>query len=402
MWPIKFAILGLFSLHIVHSVRRKRIYQKRYPPNYIYILLLLFFIFSLYSFQVYNPYINTNASYGYKLLIVFACICLFAIQLTRFFSVETNQKALYSAMISGGAVITYSNLFLYLIGVNLGRGAGRLGGEGGIGRFSGWLDNPNTLGIILLGTFPIILQSALKRNKWVSYESVLVTSMLLLLFLTGSRSTLLGMAIMAAILLWTHSRKTKNFAILVILLATLLSLFDPGAMNSTSIAKYSPQFSRQGTDVLSGRSFAWEIGLQLIQEKPFFGFGFGTEGLLLERFVPVTAVHQGKYFHNSYISLLISSGLIGGGPMLILLAIAIKKALRVFGRTSKNNDHFTSLMGTLFLGFLVHAFFETWIFSPGSVYCFFFWFTCFWLLSEKKRPAITKIKYRNPFYSWKY
>lgn len=387
MWPIKFTVLGLFALYISYATRKKGRYLGRYTPKYVYFLLLLFGISGLYSLssEVNIRHINFDISYGFMLLGGYLLVAIFSVQLSRFLSAEENQKVLYFSLIHSGAIVTFSNLLLYLLDINLGRGAGVIGGTGGVARFSGWLDNPNTLGVILLGTFPFALQAALIKSKkggWVNYESLLVISMILLLSFTGSRAALLGMAVMGSMICWTHSYKARYFVILFCFFIGMLLLVEP---NLTEQVMQYKQFQRQGDDILSGRMLAWEVALELIQKNPYFGYGMGAESKLMEVFMPITAMHQGKNFHNSYLSLLISSGIIGVIPLLILLVIGLKKSIGIFLRSGKISDHFAFMMSTLFLGFLVHAIFETWLFSPGSVYGFVFWVACFWLLSKQRR-----------------
>jgi O-antigen ligase len=387
MWPIKFGVLGLLFIYIISSTKLK-FYRSRNTPNYIYNLLFIFSVLGLISIATYDGryayLIQHNSGYGYKLLFGFLVVLLIATQLARFLSIPRNQAALYFALTHSAAIVTYSNLILFVLGINLGRGAGTLDGTGGIGRFSGWLDNPNTLGIILIGAFPLVLQAALNRSirkRWISYESLLVVSMVLLLLLTGSRSGLLGMSVMGAIVLWGHSYKARLVSILLIFFGSMLFWFEISDKESIITMQ---QFQRQGPDILSGRTDSWELARRLIKQNPYLGYGMGAENKLVPAIMPMSSVHQGNNVHNSYLSLLISSGYFGSIPLITLLIIGIKQSFLNLSSKTIPRDDFTVLMTALFVGFFAHAIFESWIFSPGSVYGFLFWTACFWLLTKKR------------------
>jgi hypothetical protein len=65
----------------------------------------------------------------------------------------------------------------------------------------------------------------------------------------------------------------------------------------------------------------------------------------------------------------------------------MKNALRILTGEQHRTRIFDLLMSTLFCGLFFHAFFESWIFAPGSVYGVMFWTACFWLLSRRQVPA---------------
>ncbi|XOF32992.1 MAG: O-antigen ligase family protein [Candidatus Electrothrix sp. YB6] len=387
MWPIKFAMLALFVGYVLVELFNRQTTLQRAVPIYpllslaFFSLINLFSLFTLRSSWKYARILGIEPEHGYALLLGFILIYLFAMQLARFLAPVRYQAAFLSAMNSAAALVTFSNLLLYALGINLGRGA-----DAGLAmRFSGWLDNPNTLGVILLGAFPFVLISALRsKGALDSIEWILLFSMLVLTLLTGSRSAALGMSVIAVLFVWHVSGSARSALFFTALTIGILTVLQD---NAGDLLSYFPQFAREGKDILSGRSEAWKLGWKLFTERPFQGYGIGSEQVIIAKLMPPDAVHQGINFHNSYLSLLVMGGLPGAVPFFLLLGAAMKNALRILTGETYKTGIFDLLMSTLFCGLFFHAFFESWIFAPGSVYGVIFWTACFWLLSGRQVPV---------------
>lgn len=365
-----------YILYYSYKYKQNRVIRS---SRKVFFLILVFSLLSVSSLLLQGFYGNPqlpdpNYRYSFAYIVGFMLISYFGLQLSKFLKIRVNRNNFIEALTASAAVVVFSNLLLFFLGINLGRGA--VGG-----RFSGWFDNPNTLGLVLLGVFPFVFIGMIEaQQKKKIYYVVLLCSLVVIALATGSRATAVGILIMTSVLMWGRSDLWKSVAVVLGFLASVLVLL---GHESSVVANFFPQFLRESDDVLSGRSGSWVVGWKFFLDRPLFGYGVGMEEHIIAKFVPEWANHQGKHFHNSYLSLLISNGLIGTLIILYILVGALKKALGTIfssGRVVENTS-INLLMSTLFVGFLFNAYFETWLFSPGSTYGFIFWTSCFWLLS---------------------
>ncbi|MBF0193033.1 MAG: O-antigen ligase family protein [Magnetococcales bacterium] len=385
MWYGKFILLIVVGLSIYLSSKYQQIRFTNLSPSFAPVIIMLYGVVQL--LQIYNSDLTTicfcaiEKNQYYLLLLgslfVFATGWLLAKMLNFIEYWNTFKKAI----IYGVGFVTYSNIVFYILGQNLGRGITS-------GRFTGWIDNPNTLGIILLGGFPVVLHEIFlaNENKKKLLLGLLFALMVFLLIVTGSRSALMGLVFTIIFMLWRLSFLLRSAGFL---LAILLLLFFDGSLLLT-ISQWSifspnmlPTFARNSVDILSGRSEVWQLGWQLVNLAPLFGHGMGAEAVLIEALIPTTSIHQGVNVHNSYLSLLIASGWLGSAPILLLVVLGIIRATaNIISKNTQHNNPKIDLISVAFLVFVSHAFFETWIFSPGSVYGFVFWTFNFALLSK--------------------
>jgi O-antigen ligase len=385
MWYGKFVLLIVVGLSIILSSQHKQIKSTHTQPSLAPLLIALYG--SVQLLQIYNSDLTAicfcaiDKTHNY--LLVFGSLLVFVTSWVLVNALNSNEywNTFKKALIYGVGFVTYSNIIFYILGLNLGRGVTS-------GRFTGWVDNPNTLGIILLGGFPVVLHNILSapkgEKKWPL--QLLFTAMVFLLIVTGSRSALMGFGITILLMFWRLSVLLRGASFLLVIV--LLLFLDNSLLTSISqLTLFSPNilpsFTRTSIDILSGRSDVWQLGWELVNLRPMFGYGMGAEAILIEALIPATSIHQGINVHNSYISLLISSGWLGGAPILLLIISGITKATaNIVSKTTVHNNPKLHLISVSFLTLASHAFFETWIFSPGSVYGFVFWTFCFVLLSK--------------------
>lgn len=132
-------------------------------------------------------------------------------------------------------------------------------------------------------------------------------------------------------------------------------------------------------DFSNGRLSIWECGINTFKKNPVFGIGFSNIlGYSQEKF-PESFVAQKKFeaYHNTYIDLLVSQGLIG---FLIALSIFIYFAIIVFKTMSqlrRNNDHnhleLHFQLTLMVAAILVSSLLVSQIFYVNNCVTFFFW-----------------------------
>lgn len=297
-----------------------------------------------------------------------------AYYLVKHLSDPEHQKQFELILTNIASTIIYSSFLMLIVGINLGRGSGR---------FTGWTDNPNTLGAMLLAISPVIMLRVLKKSeKGKIFDKITLIILIIDLISTGSRSSILGILISSWIIL-LMVMPTKRIVISIIPLLIILALFT----NEESIYNYlqkTRQFSRQAEKVtdLSGRKEVWGFGIKLFEEQPLIGYGFGFEKMILKEYSSRFTQHSGWYFHNSYLSSLIAVGLLGTIPLLALLALASIKGLYLIHQLSINSEPNRMIIYFLALLYssLFHGFYETWLFSPGNMNILLFWTSVFFIL----------------------
>lgn len=126
--------------------------------------------------------------------------------------------------------------------------------------------------------------------------------------------------------------------------------------------------------------------MQVIEEKPFFGSGFGTSPSGDKPFG-----EGGKFSSNSltnrehgssYLAITEWVGLLGIVPFIALIALTLQAAVRVFLflRQSGDASHYSVPLMMVVLSGLVHAGFEDWLFAVGYYLTVLFWVVAFLLV----------------------
>lgn len=168
--------------------------------------------------------------------------------------------------------------------------------------------------LAILWTFPLWLNY---RKKWAWILVVSLTPLFLLaILLTYTRSIWMGTAAIVVILMLTMLKgKSRTLA--------LGSLFVSGAMTGLIIGPNLVAFKREYTEAETLEStrmrgaFAY-VSYQMIFDKPIAGFGFNQFQVFNRPYLDDRTTNirlesiRGYVHHNSYLSLLVDLGLVGG------------------------------------------------------------------------------------------
>lgn len=138
----------------------------------------------------------------------------------------------------------------------------------------GWLENQNTIGIWCIALAPAVL--ALPKR----YLTVLaLLPILTVVVLSQSRAAFfIALAlIVATLIIITHSGHRRYTVIALLLLSVALTAIAQidGLRQHTALAKFDNRINVVEA-VTGGRSTAWSVTLEIIEEKPLLGYGYGS------------------------------------------------------------------------------------------------------------------------------
>jgi len=346
----------------------------RLPPAGVPLLLFVLYSFARIPFSVlpYEAKISSLCLGAYV-----AVYWISATLLTRFSYRRTVWTAVFFFLV---AVALYS-LVQHKAAPNLLFGMERYteywrkGWEGG--RLGGTYQCPNHIAHLYQMWIPLCLVFlGISRMGWFrricfAYGLPLFA---LLIYQTQSRAGLLGLiAAVGTTVLFMILQKSRRAFCIALLVVPLLGagaaggLWFGSAMFRNRMQPVVKFFEHQMNEDLVEEEFrdfrpqTWLDSLDMIKERPVFGFGPGNYGQVFEAYrkrftgVRISTVHA----HNDYVELLAEYGLTGGVLVLwILIGFAVR-AVR-FIRTSPNRHHtlpVAALMGAL-AGTAVHSLFD--------------------------------------------
>jgi O-antigen ligase len=253
--------------------------------------------------------------------------------------------------------------------------------------------NPNSLGAVMgVAAVPLMMWGMLvsrtagvqRRRKFALLLS------LTLLAASYSRASIVGAAVSCVLL----CAVLRRYQILIqgvgvalaiaIMVAALIPL-----PNSPVTPTLSSRFVFKGKErgaLLSSRRSVWDTTIVSIEQRPWFGTGFGTVRTEYE-----SNVNRGGNFGsnaittrehgNSYLAIVEGVGLVGVVPFVCLLLLTMANIGRVLQQLWRTRDPFSPAVPIAFvlIAGLVHAMFEDWLFAAGYYLCIFFWSLAFML-----------------------
>jgi len=235
-------------------------------------------------------------------------------------------------------------------------------------RTPGPMLNPNGIGVLgaLLAPVAYYLWQTTRPRSTV-WLGTLLTCVLMVL-LSGTRGALAAI-LLAFTLIWLTRKRSFSMGIFV---SGALASIGFVAVDIYGLPEIVHSYLR--TESLasgSGRAEAWAAAVELLRERPWTGYGFGTEDLLFDQFGIRFFEHSGAMVHNSYLGLSLQIGLLGAAIFFYPLILVALKGVRA-SMKSKEDFMLSSLVGTLIAG-LVICFTESWIYSAGNSQSLPFW-----------------------------
>jgi len=169
----------------------------------------------------------------------------------------------------------------------------------------------------------------------------------------------------------------KGLAITAVL-AACVAFFAPPPGQSDSVASTFLYKGKQQAGLWGSRQAAWQKTWEVIQERPWFGTGFGTSNSSPVD-VPFSHFSSDAFYNrehgNSYLAITESVGLLGVAPFFVLLVAIAAKIWRMLAWMRRTGDIFSPAVpiAMVVTAGLIHAAFEDWLFAVGYYICVFFW-----------------------------
>jgi O-antigen ligase len=252
-------------------------------------------------------------------------------------------------------------------------------------RLYGIFNNPNTLGILCMQLFFILIYLYQKRKDEVLGKFIfgVMIAVGIALVASGSRASALGLMVGLIVMTWRGSRIGRRpFPTVVRMVLILMSIF---LLAGFFFPTYFGSLFRSDS---AGRSVLWERAWRLYEDGPFLGTGFGNGHIVFAadlaylRSIGIYAPDP----HNSFLQLLLELGFIGVGLAAFGFVVSLRRAIK-YHRVFEDPELGTILLAVI-VGSLVNSLFETWLFSFGNSATVPFWFFLGMLCQQTDRAAI--------------
>ena len=143
----------------------------------------------------------------------------------------------------------------------------------------------------------------------------------------------------------------------------------------------------------SGRTHIWQNALKMASKKPIFGYGVRNFPDYYSEYFSKYEIQNsliGGNFHNIFITVFVSSGIVGLVAFMMLLGYIIQRFVRYLFISKKNSD---KLVMILFFGMLLGQLFESQIMYSTNFINIMFWFVAGYGLMICNRDE--KIRYQE-------
>jgi len=229
------------------------------------------------------------------------------------------------------------------------------------GRFRGVMGNPNGLGILATLTFPLLITT----YSIVPQAKKILTFGIICLFisvvLAGSRTALFSLILFWSMYTFYRYGILGKSAFWMTAIPILLIIFTIGIETLVYNLGLGGYLRAESLTSGSGRTLAWEIGLQEIRDNLWLGRGFAYEEVYfadLKDFFVLTE-HQGG-IHNSYLTFLMNNGIIGSLLFILFIIVLV------------NNTQAPTYTTPLLISALFSATFESWLNASLNAFTIYF------------------------------
>jgi O-antigen ligase len=198
-------------------------------------------------------------------------------------------------------------------------------------KVQGLFGSPNAFGLIFAFSIPLCFYFLL-RSKSISstfFYSLLVALLFVGVFLTFKRTPWIGTLAALFIIQFFFPRFRRVFIILLLISSvTMLMFWDE--INDTAVVQ---ERVNNRVDTANGRTYRWQAAFDLWQEKPLLGQGFG-------QFNRLSRHHA---VESRYLQFLVSAGLVGFVPYVLLLGFILAGSITVY-RRARDNLNFSTIV----------------------------------------------------------
>jgi O-antigen ligase len=294
VWPV----LGVIQLERLYMLGMLAVWICNLRGSWVHNRLhgaFAFFAFALLSCWFVSP----HADVGYKTVEDFFKVAVFYVLLISTIRDEQSLRKMVAIYLVAVALYMTHSLLEY----KLGRGVWRMGIWRMVGVDETYRD-PNTFSATLLYSLPLTLPFWMERPRgWVKlglvYYALLTVTCVLL---TGSRGGFVGLAFLAAVLVWNSPRRGQLTALVLIGSPIAWSML-PEELHNRFYTLIDPSVGpRNAKQSADSRTAFFYDGLRLWADSPLTGCGPGAFG---------RAAGHGMQAHNLYGQAVGEMGLLG-------------------------------------------------------------------------------------------
>jgi hypothetical protein len=243
-------------------------------------------------------------------------------------------------------------------------------------RLGGTIMNPNELGM-LAGVGVACLIFDLYRFKNKTWTIIKLLIIFYALFMTGSRSSLIG----AVLIIFFHINQTKKQGLKLAIIGVVLMIM-PFAVNEMILKGGDPKRLEEIL-TLTGRLPFWQALItEGLPREPLFGFGYMR--IDYKEFFQSVHTYPGKMTHNTFMQVLMNLGFVGLTIALFQVYFTIKAFF------TENNETKLMLIGIL-IPIMINSFTEFGIFGESN-YGILFYQLIIFSIAFKNRAHLTPIQ----------
>jgi O-antigen ligase len=323
--------------------------------------LLLFTLFAVLS-SWYSPFTDITFGRAISFLMITTCtaIALFPTLNSRY---DIEKIARTVAVLMGG---------LLLLGLPFVFFPGSVGWLGG--RYRSTWGNPvglSHISALLIPTYIWLMTDRRLAKGWRSIAGVVVFCLAVNIFLSQSRSGVIGLTAACGVLLLTVPTVKWRIAIIATAIVALGCGF--AAVGAGACQDFITRgYAFDDPSIASGRALVWQAAYASWQSSPLVGHGFGTGGdpLVNQDLLLITGAAR---TFSLYLELLATLGIVGFLLLLWVFALALRSL--TIGLVTARGDaaRFIALALSIFACGLVLNVTETWIISAGSPFAAYWW-----------------------------
>ncbi len=239
---------------------------------------------------------------------------------------ESQVHALLNAYVLGAFVPVVETVRNYL--------SGQMSGY--YQRYSLTNTEPNDLAITLALSLPISYYLFLRgRGPVRMLYLVQMFTVCVTVLLTASRAGSVAMLLALSIVLWTGRELTPRMRVGLVAMASVLAAAGAALVPVTSWTRLATLGSEVANGTLNSRTVIWGAGWENFVQVPFLGVGAGAypEGLTHLFGHPRVPVNFTPVAHNTFLSVLVETGLIGFACFACMLAVLVAFAWGMPGPT---------------------------------------------------------------------
>jgi len=233
-----------------------------------------------------------------------------------------------------------------------------------------------------------------------------------LLFSSYARAGIAAAAVSCVLLclaLRQYGLLIKGLIVALLLAAFVMATVPLRHQSSGSLTSVFLYKGRREDGILASRRTVWDETVSAIEQRPWFGSGFGispTASEVLPESGSFESLRETTREHgNSYLAITEWVGFAGDVPFFALVVMVAGNVVRVLlqmRRTGNVSCIAIPLAAVLAAG-LVHAAFEDWLFAAGYYLCVFFWALAFIMAdvfpAAATAPAYSADRMRRPWIS---